>query len=375
MTTIFFHQLYLFLNHAPRFPLAALWCLLTGMFSAAGNFELVKRRMKEFMKLSQIIKIVPMALAVLAGTALAQETPKQNTPEPNRPVAHPVTLNADDVRAFPDAPAGFDAPRAGKIQGRTEVFEYDSTVTGTRRKAVVYLPPGYSSDRKYPVLYLLHGIAGNEWEWKGYIHGDTIIDNLIADGKAVPMIVVMPNGRALPDDNPPPPDKMFTPEVVAGFAKFEGDLLDCLIPAVQAKYSTYTNRDHRAIAGLSMGGGQALNFGLGHLDTFAWVGGFSSAPNRRPLDELIPNPVAVSQQLRLLYISCGNKDGLFGGPQRLHIYLKEHNIPHIWNVDDQGHDRETWANNLYHFAQLVFHPKPLQLPPSPRIPLRQTGIR
>ncbi|HEX9046001.1 MAG TPA: alpha/beta hydrolase-fold protein, partial [Verrucomicrobiae bacterium] len=262
------------------------------------------------MRLNQIVNIFPLALAVLAGPALAQENPKQNTPEPNRPVAGPITLNADDVRAFSSEPPGFDAPRPGGIKGRTETFAYDSAVTGKRRNAVVYLPPDYSPARKYPVLYLLHGMAGNEWEWKGYIHADVILDNLIVDGKAAPMIVVMPNGRALADDSAPPPDKMFTPETIAGFANFERDLLDCLIPAVQAKYSTYTNREQRAIAGLSMGGGQALNYGLGHLDTFAWIGGFSSAPNRRPMDELIPDPAAVGKQLKLLYVSCGNKDGL-----------------------------------------------------------------
>lgn len=131
-------------------------------------------------------------------------------------------------------------------------------------------------------------------------------------------------------------------------------MLDCLIPAVQAKYSTATNREGRAIAGLSMGGGQALNFGLGHLDTFAWVAGFSAAPNRKALDELVANPETAKKQLKLLYLSCGNKDGMFGGPQRMHLDLNVHNIQHVWNVDDQGHDRETWANNLYHFAQRIF---------------------
>ena len=234
------------------------------------------------------------------------------------------------------------------------MFEYDSTVTGTRRKAVVYLPPHYSSDRKYPVLYLLHGIGGNEWEWSGYVHADTIVDNLIAAGKATPMIVVMPNGRALADDRPPAPDKTFAPQNAEGFAKFERDLLDCLIPAIQAKYSACTNREQRALAGLSMGGGQSLNFGLKHLDTFAWVGGFSSAPNTRPPAELVPDPAAAREQLKLLYLSCGNKDGLISVSQGVHVYLKQQNVAHIWNVDDHGHDGETWGGNLYHFAQRLF---------------------
>jgi enterochelin esterase-like enzyme len=235
-----------------------------------------------------------------------------------------------------------------------ELFEYDSSVTDARRKANVYLPAGYSPEHKYPVLYLLHGIAGNHDEWTGYIHAHIILDNLMADGKMVPMIVVMPNGRALHDDRPPPQDKMFTPETVAGFYRFERDLLECLIPAVQAKYSTYSDREHRALAGLSMGGGQALTFGFAHLDTFAWIGAFSSAPARKPLGEMIPDPAALRRQLKLLYLSCGNKDGLFGGPQRLHVYLKEHDIPHIWNVDEHGHDGPAWANNLYYFAPRLF---------------------
>jgi len=157
-----------------------------------------------------------------------------------------------------------------------------------------------------------------------------------------------------PDDSVPSQDRIYSPQNAEGFAKFERDLLDCLIPAIQAKYSTVTNREDRALAGLSMGGGQALNFGLGHLDTFAWVGGFSSAPNTKPSAELVPDPAAVRKELKLLYVSCGNKDGLINISQRIHVYLKEHDVPHVWNVDDQPHDRGTWANNLYHFVQRIF---------------------
>ena len=285
---------------------------------------------------------------------LARENSEQVSPERARAnFARPVELGPDDVRAFPDAPAGFDSPRAGGTKGRVESFEYDSTVTGTRRKASVYLPPGYSSGQKYPVLYLLHGIGGNEWEWSGYVHADAIVDNLIADGKATPMIVVMPNGRALADDRPPAPDKTFSPQNAQGFAKFERDLLDCLIPAIQAKYSTCTDREHRALAGLSMGGGQTLNFGFGHLDTFAWLGAFSSAPNTRPPADLAPDPAAARERLKLLYLSCGNKDGLINISQGVHLYFKQYDVSHIWNIDGYGHDRETWGNNLYHFAQRI----------------------
>jgi len=163
---------------------------------------------------------------------------------------------------------------------------------------------------------------------------------------------VMPNGRALPDDSPP--KETYSPEHAAGFAKFERDLLDCLIPAVQAKYSVLADREHRALAGLSMGGGQSLNFGLGNLDTFAWVGGFSSAPNTKPPAELVPDPAAARGKLKLLYLSCGNKDGLINISQGVHAFLKKSDVPHVWNVDDHGHDGATWGSNLYHFAQKLF---------------------
>lgn len=264
----------------------------------------------------------------------------------------PVELGPDDVRRFPDAPGGFRKERIGVLAGAVEIFEYDSAVTGRKRKAHVYLPPGYSTDRRYPVLYLLHGIGGDEMEWLRYATPNVILDNLISEGKAEPMILVLPNGRALPDDRPV--GNPFTPEKVAGFEKFERDLLDHLIPAIEAKYSVQADREHRALAGLSMGGGQTLNFGFAHLDTFAWLGAFSSAPNTKEPATLVPDPAAARAQLRLLYLSCGKKDGLIAISQDLHAYLKQNEVPHVWNVDDYGHDADEWASNLYHFTQRIF---------------------
>ena len=309
------------------------------------------------------IRLVAGALACMLvvatmGAAFAREK-EQVTPERARAnFARPVVLGTDDVRAFPDAPAGFRDVHADIAQGRVETLVYDSGVTGTQRRANVYLPAGYSAERKYPVLYLLHGIGGNQDEWRGYVRAHTIFDNLIADGKAVPMIVVMPNGRALPDDRSPPEDRVFTAENAEGFARFERDLLDFLIPAVDAKYSTYADREHRALAGLSMGGGQALNFGFGHPEQFGWVGAFSPAPNTRQPEELLRDLLrdqdGVRRQFALLYLSCGNRDGLINVSQELHAYLKRHDVPHVWNVDDHGHDGDSWANNLHHFAQRIF---------------------
>jgi len=295
-------------------------------------------------------------LLALASAACAPVRSSQSvSPEQARAnFARPILLAPDDVRAFPQPPRGFADPAPGVPAGRIEDLAYRSEVTGTRRQARIYLPAGYDSSRRYPVLYLLHGIAGNQDEWRGYVHAPAVLDNLLASGRAVPMIVVMPNGRALADDAPPPADKVFTPANAAGFDRFERDLLDFLIPAVDATYPTLADPAHRAIAGLSMGGGQALDFGLAHLDRFAWVGGFSPAPNTRGIDELIPDPARARRGLRLLYLSCGNQDGLIAVSQTVHRGLSRHAVPHVWNVDEHGHDRESWAENLHHFAQLIF---------------------
>jgi enterochelin esterase-like enzyme len=264
----------------------------------------------------------------------------------------PITLGPDDKAAFPTPPEGFDKPREGIPHGKIETLEYDSKSVGNKRKALVYTPPGYSADKKYPVLYLLHGIGGDEQEWRRGGHPEIILDNLIADNKAVPMIIVMPNGRAQPNDRPGTNAMATAP----AFAKFDKDLLGDLIPFIQSKYSVKTDRENRALAGLSMGGGQSLNFGLGNLDTFAWIGGFSSAPNTKPPAELVPAPENAKKQLKLLYISCGNKDGLIRISQGVHTYLKEHDLPHIWQVDEHAHDFHHWKNSLYHFSQLIFKP-------------------
>jgi enterochelin esterase-like enzyme len=262
----------------------------------------------------------------------------------------PITLGPDDKPAFPHAPDGFDRRRDDIAHGKIETVEYDSKTVGTKRKTLVYTPPGYSADTKYPVLYLLHGIGGDEEEWRRGGHPEIILDNLIADRKAVPMIIVMPNGRAQPNDRA-------TGDIMAAapaFANFEQDLLKDLIPFIDSKYSAKTNRENRALAGLSMGGGQSLNFGLAHLDTFAWVGGFSSAPNTSSPEQLVPDPAKATQMLKLLWISCGDRDGLMFISQRTHAYLKEKNVPHIWHVDSGVHDFAVWKNDLFLFSQQIF---------------------
>lgn len=262
----------------------------------------------------------------------------------------PIVLAADDKPAVPPPPAGFNAAREGVARGRLEMVEYESKSVGARRRALVYTPPGYSAAQRYPVLYLLHGIGGDEDEWRRGAKPDALLDNLIADGKAAPMIVVMPNGRAQPNDRAEGNVMASAP----AFAKFEQDLLHDLIPFIEAKFATKADREHRALAGLSMGGGQSLNFGLANLGTFAWVGGFSSAPNTKPPEQLVPDPARAARMLKLLWVSCGDRDGLMFISQRTHVYLKAKQVPHVWHVPPGGHDFGVWSSDLHHFAQRLF---------------------
>jgi enterochelin esterase-like enzyme len=266
----------------------------------------------------------------------------------------PIVLGPDDKPAFNDPPAGFDKAREEIAHGQLEMIEYDSKTVGTKRKMLVYTPPDYSKAKKYPVLYLLHGIGGDETEWQRFAHPEVMFDNLLAEGKAVPMIVVMPNGRAQKNDRAE--GDVF--RAAPAFANFERDLLDDVIPAIESRYSVAADREQRALAGLSMGGGQSLNFGLAHLDHFAWVGGFSSAPNTKPPAELVPDPATAAKDLKLLWLACGNKDGLIRISQGVHEYLKEKGVPHVWHVDGNAHDPQEWKNNLYWFAQHLFKAKP-----------------
>ena len=269
---------------------------------------------------------------------------------PQGPARQPVVLGPEDKAAFPAAPAGFDVPRANIPHGKIDTITYSSKSVGNNRKMLVYTPPGYSARNTYPVLYLLHGIGGDEKEW--FTHGapNVILDNLYAEKKIVPMIVILPNGRAQANDRASGNVYGTAP----AFAEFDKDLLGSIIPYVESNYPVKKDRLNRALAGLSMGGGQSLDFGLANLDTFAWVGGFSSAPNTFAPEKLVPDPAVAKQKLKLLWVSCGDQDGLMNISKNFHTYLKEKGVPHIWHVDSGKHDWPVWKNDLYLFSQLLF---------------------
>ena len=277
-----------------------------------------------------LLTIAAMALAICAANA----QPGGMGGFGQRPQID-VTFNP-----YVEAPAGFDAERPGIDRGTLELVEYKSEFVGTVRKATVYLPPKYDASKKYPVLYLLHGIGGDEREWLQGVP-NIIMDNLYADGKAAEMIIVMPNGRAQENDRAEGNVYATAP----AFAAFEHDLLGDLIPFIEGKYNVYTDKMHRAIAGLSMGGGQSLNFGLGHMDVFAYVGGFSSAPDVEK----------TKAENKLLWMVCGSKDGLMYNSSRLKAFCDEHGVPcTLIEYPDGEHNFVVWKYGLFNFAQLIF---------------------
>ncbi len=256
------------------------------------------------------------------------------------------------------APADFNKVRPDIPKGKLETITYNSNSIGVDRKAVVYTPPNYDPSKKYPVLYLMHGIGGNETHWTTLCSANKILDNLIADKKAVPMIIVMPNGRATAE----PPSTNFMADFNY-YANLEPDLLNDLMPYIRSHYSVYTDRDHQALTGLSMGGGQGLNFGINNIDKFAWAGGFSSAPNLQQPNVLVPKIQQAKEKLSLLWIGCGDKDNLITGSWNLHKALDEAKIDHVWYLDSGVHEVPVWDNNLYLFAQMLFKPEGSVTPP------------
>jgi enterochelin esterase-like enzyme len=269
------------------------------------------------------------------------------------PAAPPAAPATGAAVALPNhAPADFTKAREGIAKGTVETITYNSKSIGVDRKAVVYTPPNYDKSQKYPVMYLMHGIGGNETNWtRGGGLANTILDNLIADKKAVPMIIVMPNGRATA--NPPSGNAMSDFNF---YADFEKDLLGDLMPYIEGHYSTQPDRDHRAITGLSMGGGQGLNFGINNTDKFAFVGGFSSAPNLAPANQNLAKLQAAKFKPTVLWIGCGDQDNLITGSWNLHQALAEAKVDHVWYVDSGVHEWKVWTNNLYLFAQMCFKP-------------------
>ena len=246
---------------------------------------------------------------------------------------------------------------------------YLSKTTGETRRIFVYTPPGYdNSSLRYPVLYLQHGYGEDEAGWSDQGHENFILDNLIAAHKAKSMIIVNENGLPGPSFRPPPPPQSGSKPPPVGqtarffmnekYASFDRVVSSDLISFIDANFRTMADREHRAIAGLSMGSAQALRIGLNHLDQFAYIGAFSPAIDitdaTKDYDGDLANPVRLNQQLRLLWIGIGNADFLFEPVRESHETLEKAGIRHVWFESSGAHVWTVWRKYLADFAPRLF---------------------
>jgi len=263
------------------------------------------------------------------------------------------TIDASIVEV-PGNPPRFDELQAVP-HGSLHILTYFSTPLKRARRFYLYTPPQYDLEpnRRFPLLVLRHGSGDNEENWSTTGRAGIILDNLIAQHKAVPMLIVMPNGD--------------TDGSWAGGSSAEGigmltqELLTDILPMVEKAYHVARGRENRAITGLSMGGGQAFTMGLRHLDEFAWVGEFSSGlvsdtdfRLENDMPGFLDQADTVNRKLRLLFLSCGTEDPRYPGQLDLIDKLKQHDIHYVWYPTPGVHEWKVWRHALAEFAQKVF---------------------
>lgn len=236
--------------------------------------------------------------------------------------------------------------------GDLHTHYFDSSVVERERSITVYTPPGYAeSSATYPTLYLLHGSGDDERAWVDVGRANWILDNMIAAGEIEPMVVVMPNGHPVPWGDR-------SQARGANTKLFRQELVGDVLPLVESRYRVKEDRAARAVAGLSMGGGQALNTGLARLDLFAWVGAFSAAAPD-PADDLMTqalfeNPEHSNERIELLWIAIGEDDFLLERNETYHAALGEHGIEHEYQVTEGDHSWPVWRGYLHELAPLLF---------------------
>jgi enterochelin esterase family protein len=284
-----------------------------------------------------------------------------NVPDPSNPAVKP-TPPGETMSSFVevpgDEPAFYDSRPVP--HGDVRMMLYESKAMGVTRWLWVYTPPGYDgASARYPVLYLLHGNgeAQNGWVMNG--RANIILDNLIAEKKAVPMIVVMPQGHALQGAGVGPLERiagetsMFSP-------RFPKDLLEDVIPLVERRFRVRADPDNRAIAGLSMGGGQALIIGLSHPEMFHYVLGFSAAVggqfgDAQPvLDKAAAAPASFNTRLKLLWVSVGRNDFLYNANRQFADALKSAGVNLTYRETEGAHVWSVWRHNLHDTAPMLF---------------------
>ncbi len=283
--------------------------------------------------------------------------------DPSNPDVAPIRASILHV----PGPASLSWETGSVPHGEIHRHFYKSGVVGDDRDFFVYTPPSYDPRGKqtYPVLYLLHGFGQDTWSWTAIGRANVILDNLIAEGKVKPMIVVMPLGYGAPEILAYDPGKRPKGLQDRNFDKFRETLLTEVIPRVEVEYPVIKDRNSRAIAGLSMGGSESLFMGLNTLDKFGWIGAFSAPviPGSRergePLTEDFEKEfpglnAKATEQLHLLWIACGTDDSLIDNNRKFRAWLATKNIKHA-DIETPGrHTWLVWRRNLIEFTSLLF---------------------
>ena len=284
--------------------------------------------------------------ATVTATATASSKPTA-TPTPK------ATIPADYK-----PPTDYTKKKADVVYGQKKNITYPSKTTGKDRKAIVVLPTGYNENKKYPVVYLLHGIGGDQNEWFGGKPIE-ILGNLIAKDEADEMIMVFPNIRARANDAA---SNSFDVEHFKAFDNFINDLRDDLMPYMEANYSIKAGRENTAVCGLSMGGRESLNIGLKMADKVGYVGAFEPAigvlPYEREEGLFTEKTMTLPDEYKnktFLMIVKGHQDGTVGEwPLTYHNTLAKNGVPHLYYDMPGGHDFAVWNNGWYNFAKRIF---------------------
>lgn len=285
--------------------------------------------------------------------------------DPFNPLIKPNLLRVQDMVDVPG-----DSPLPWEMQdiphGIIHHHFYRSSVIGDNRDFYVYTPPGYDDHAQtlYPVLYLLHGYSDEANAWTVVGKANLILDSLIAQKKAKPMIIVMPLGYGAPEIVQRTPVFAATFRNPAlrekNFAKFRQALMDEVMPMMERMYRVAANRDSRAIAGLSMGGSEALLTGLNRLEQFSWIGSFSAGGLGDDFKADFPQlNAADNRKIHLLWIACGTEDRLIAANRALKTWLKTKDV-RFTDIETPGmHTWMVWRSNLIDFAPLLFRAGPV----------------
>ncbi|HWG57864.1 MAG TPA: alpha/beta hydrolase-fold protein [Candidatus Acidoferrales bacterium] len=277
--------------------------------------------------------------------------------DPENPLLRPNLLGSGSLVHVP-GPASLPWETRDVPHGVVHHVLYHSNVVGDDRDFYVYTPPGYDARGKtlYPVLYLQHGFSDDTSAWTSIARANVIEDNLIADGKAKPMIIVMPDGYGVDSIVSRTGPGLRDPGVsMENYNKYRDALLHEVIPMAEKMYRVKADREHRAMSGLSMGGAETLYVGLNALDTFSYIGAFSSGGLPTNYDQLFPNMgPAMNAKLHVLWMSCGTDDRLLKPNENIRDFLKSKGVNVRWSTSPGAHWWPVWRGNLANFLPLLF---------------------